>query len=223
MKMRFVFSSIVFMSAWFLLFHSAYNLRAQDVEEHSFDRQAWQKAIDGLNYSDSIREVKKVRSDFTASPVELSNRQQWQRIILLSSCCVVLLFLLVYFIRKKGETLPGNSKTQVSFQQPEREFFPDDLLLRVQNAVQERHYKEAIRCYFLLTLQKLWEAKLIHWQKHKTNSEFSAELSATGYGESFVTVANRYEEVWYGDKVPDQHCFAEDEKLFHEFLKRINA
>jgi hypothetical protein len=99
----------------------------------------------------------------------------------------------------------------------------DNLEEKLQTALKNKNFTEAIRLWYLVTLQKLDKIQLINWHKEKTNRDYLLELLNTRYFESFSRITKIYEYTWYG-KFPVTYAeYKVFEKDFTKMKNLINA
>jgi hypothetical protein len=68
-------------------------------------------------------------------------------------------------------------------------------------------YREAIRVKYLILLRILNENNLIHWNQHKTNSDYVAEMAGNANYQLFKDLTGYYDYCWYGHFTPDAAMF----------------
>jgi hypothetical protein len=85
-----------------------------------------------------------------------------------------------------------------------------DLLIR--QAAGKEDYRQAIRLWYLKTLQLLAERQYIHWKPGKTNASYVAELQGKAWKQTFAGLTRDFESCWYGE----HHLDAEGYRLVAE-------
>ncbi len=68
----------------------------------------------------------------------------------------------------------------------------------IEQAIENKNYRYAIRLNYLRTLKILSDKELISWKQDKTNREFVNELKAIDIKSGFVNLTNDFEKIWYG-------------------------
>lgn len=91
----------------------------------------------------------------------------------------------------------------------------------IEDAINKRDYRKAVRLHFLKLLKELTDKNLISWQIDKTNNDYSMELSNSKFSSKFKELALMYEYIWYGDFQLDEHNFKSSINKFKEF--KINV
>ena len=87
----------------------------------------------------------------------------------------------------------------------------------LQNALNNKAYRLAIRYYYLSVLKTLSNQKLIEYHKDKTNSEYLFEIEDTATRTAFAYLSYVYSYVWYGDFPIDETNFKLAEKKYQSF------
>jgi len=67
--------------------------------------------------------------------------------------------------------------------------------------------RNAIRVYYLMSLQLLHLNGFIKWEKDKTNSKYVSEFSSDPRIQDFSNLTLFYETTWYGTFIPDETVF----------------
>ena len=87
----------------------------------------------------------------------------------------------------------------------------------LQNAINNKEYRLAIRYYYLSVLKTLSNKKLIDYHKDKTNSEYLFEIENSTTRTEFSYLSYVYSYVWYGDFPIDEVNFKLAEKKYQSF------
>lgn len=91
----------------------------------------------------------------------------------------------------------------------------------IEQAVNNRNYRIAVRLLYLRSLKQLSDAGLIHWQLEKTNASYLNELNDTQYHQLFGLLTTQFEYIWYGDFPIDGQSFQNINALFNDLKKRL--
>lgn len=94
-----------------------------------------------------------------------------------------------------------------------------DVLL--QNAIQKKEYRLAIRYYYLSVLKLLTDKKMIEYHKDKTNSEYLFELENKEIRSKFSYLSYVFTYVWYGEFPVDETAFKIAENKYQSFKKAL--
>jgi hypothetical protein len=75
-------------------------------------------------------------------------------------------------------------------------------------AVQNSHFRDAVRLLYLRTLADLRDAHIIEWRQHKTDSEYIREVRGRWHHDiAFAQAVRLFQSVWYGDQSVDAEMF----------------
>ena len=92
----------------------------------------------------------------------------------------------------------------------------------LKEALDNQNYRLAIRYYYLISLKKLSDKKLIDYHKDKTNSEYLFEIENQMVRKDFSYLSYIFTYVWYGEFDIDNHNFSIAENKYKSFFKTIN-
>jgi hypothetical protein len=167
-------------------------------EYKPIDSTKWEKAVEGLDYTDTPPE--EIQHDFTKTSIDKKVHDFWQ--IALYIGVIVLLVLIILFIFGKSifsKTAPLNKRLTHTIQDLDERPMETDLERFLREAHASRNYRLAIRIYYLMILQLLHEKGIIEWKKHKTNRDYVLETSGESYHHLFRKNTDMFEYVWYGE------------------------
>ena len=201
---------------YFLLIYSKPLYAQQNYKENSLNEKKWKELSDGLDYSEEKKtEDKKPQKE--KQPVE---HPDWNLaglapfIKILGFICIIA--IIAFLIAK---LLPGllykNSRitkslveieTEENLQEENISEWPLQNLLN--KYITEGDIRNAIRVYYLMSLQLLHLNGYIKWEKDKTNSKYVLEFSSHPQIQDFSNLTRLYETTWYGNFIPDETVFA---------------
>ncbi len=92
-----------------------------------------------------------------------------------------------------------------------------DFERQIQDAVARRHYRLAIRLYYLKSLKTLADQHLIDWKRDKINQDYVLELANSPLRRPFVEITGLFERIWYGKTPLEEATFQETEAVFQRF------
>lgn len=98
-----------------------------------------------------------------------------------------------------------------------------DLEQLLTNALAKNDYKSAIRIYYLMVLKTMWDRKLLHWRKDKTNGDYLAELYGGNWFESFKKATLHFERTWYGNIFLTEEIYTEIQSQFISILNSLKG
>lgn len=91
----------------------------------------------------------------------------------------------------------------------------------LQQAIDNKEYRLAIRYYYLATLKELTNKKLIDYHKDKTNSEYLFEIENVQTRNEFSYLSYVYSYVWYGEFPVDENSFFKAQNKYQSFLNSL--
>lgn len=91
----------------------------------------------------------------------------------------------------------------------------------LQQAIENKDFRLAIRYYYLTTLKGLSNKELIDYHKDKTNSEYLFEIENKEMRTHFSYLSYVYSYVWYGEFPVDENSFKVAQNKYQSFLKSI--
>ena len=119
-------------------------------------------------------------------------------------------------------SLNKKSKTGIGFEYFDEDIHSPDLDKKLEEAIRERNFRDAIRFYYLKLLKLLDMNEIIHWEISKTNFDYQRELTDHSFLNDFKALSGIYEYTWYGNFAVDQSHFDNWQGDFKEALQQIN-
>ncbi len=198
----------------------------QPLESKNFDKNRWEQAKLGIDYSsDKIEKRKKETSPRGFNPMwgVLIVFLKWFFII---GAIVLLAYLILRFV---GEgNIFGTKKrriidpsVQIDLEHIEEHLETAELDPLIQKAISEKNYTLAIRLYYLAILKELHLKGDIEWKKDKTNRMYVREMREHRFFEPFRDTTSIFERVWYGSQTIGEKQFGIIQPNFQSLLKSI--
>jgi len=208
---------------------------SRSIKEHDFDKDKWEQATKGLNYS---KEKKAEEKEEEEEELEQTPRDDfdfdgsifngnWSDFFKVFFFIVVIGLLAFIIMKLMGSTAflsnQNVDKTglQYSIEKVEENIHEADLEDFARHALDKKDYKLAIRLYFLQILKHLSTNNFIRWKRDKTNKEYVREMSGTDLFKEFRSLSRLFERVWYSDVKVEEHQFNLLRPKFLDFLKKI--
>ncbi|MGK0414700.1 MAG: hypothetical protein ACJA1B_002928 [Polaribacter sp.] len=91
----------------------------------------------------------------------------------------------------------------------------------LQQALENKNFRLAIRYYYLTSLKILSNKELISYHKDKTNSAYLLEIENTDIKNQFSYLSYVYAYVWYGEFTIDEASFIRAQNKYQSFLKTL--
>lgn len=136
----------------------------------------------------------------------------WQYVILAALGGLVVWLLakaqvLGFLFAKKSESLPLDYDTLTE------DIHAIDFAGSIEQAIEARNFRLAVRLLYLQTLKRLTDAGRITWKPDKTNRHYVQEMKSVG----FEQLTTQFEYVWYGDFPVDERRFSAIRDEFKRF------
>jgi len=114
---------------------------------------------------------------------------------------LVLFLLLKFFLKVNSNAIVTNVKNKplVSISEEEEFIKNKDISLLIQQAIEQKNYRLAVRYSYLNTLKQLENNQRIVWEQQKTNEDYIKEISSQNIKNSFENLTRLYDFVWYGN------------------------
>lgn len=135
----------------------------------------------------------------------------------------------VFVILKTVLGIDGNfwNKSEKTTQLAKKLIYEDEdinelnLDILLQQAIDNKNFRLAIRYYYLSTLKLLTNKNVINYHKDKTNSEYLFEIENENLRNDFSYLSYVYSYVWYGEFSVDEDNFKMAQNKYQSFFKSI--
>lgn len=91
----------------------------------------------------------------------------------------------------------------------------------IAEAIEKRHFRRAIRLFYLKNLKLMTDKELIHWRPYKTNYDYQLELNHTPFSQPFSQLTYIFNHIWYGNFKLNETLFEEAKAEFLEFERSL--
>ena len=185
-----------------------------------FSKDRWGKAKEGIAYEKDKEEKQPENID---SPLPIS--LEAIKYFIFGVVIVILIALLTFFAmqlnlkRKPKQALETTTFTDSP--EKEEDLLSLDLEPQIQEAIQQQHFAIATRLLYLLALQRLVMAKLLHWSKDQTNRHMLYQLHNRPFAPVLQLVFTVYEAAWFGQKAMDTTGFQGFQSTHADLLRQI--
>jgi hypothetical protein len=100
----------------------------------------------------------------------------------------------------------------------EEELMPVNIDEKINEAIDKKEYRLAIRFLYLKTLQLLHDKNRIRMHAKSTNKDYIRQMQKHSGVSQFRLLTRIYEYVWYGDFHPNDHQFQIINTNFNQFI-----
>jgi len=201
------------------------------IEINELDEARWKELQDELKYPREVKqeEEKELDKPKKPKPVNRSSDQAWAslfKVMLIIMGILVVAFVLFKFLGGDALLTPRNRKIKsgnfnLGLDEIEANIHDLELQDYIQNALDKKDYRLAIRLYYLDIVKSLSNAKRIKWKRDKTNGEYVSELSGSPLHADFRDVTLYFERVWYGNTEVTRQDYDQLSPFFKRFLNKI--
>lgn len=202
----------------------------EDVQQRDFKKEAWHRAKEGIDYSDSSKKEKKdtqknkKQQGASQKPFTFGGNASPVLKVLIIVLLVVALFFLIRSLL--GLNNPKNKAVKPVLSVEELEQLEDnlhqaDLAYFIQRALAQGNYALAIRLYYLAILKTLSLQQLITWKKDKTNRDYLREMNRSPLAAEFSNITAIFERIWYGNITLQQQDFEQVAPQFKTFIHEV--
>ncbi|SHJ83901.1 DUF4129 domain-containing protein [Pseudozobellia thermophila] len=139
---------------------------------------------------------------------------------------VLLVYLLIKFFLKvnaSNHRQARKSGNSVLLSEEEHIIRNEDIQKLIQEAVNDKNFRLAVRYYYLHILKLLSEKELIAWELQKTNSDYLKEIKGIDLRRQFSEITHLYDYIWYGDFPIDENRYHKAENAFLNLQKSVKA
>ncbi len=217
-----IFAMIIPMLAWAQV--------NDDVQQRDFEKAAWQRATQGIDYSEDVVKERQPKQQ------KQGNRNGRQRPLnfggnaapVLKLFIILFLVIVLFFLIRSllGLNQPKNKaiKPILSIEelaQLEENLHQADLDDFIKRALAQENYALAIRLYYLAILKELSLKNIISWKKDKTNRDYLREMNRTPLAVGFTDLTLIFERIWYGNIILQSQDFIQIAPKFKNFMQQI--
>lgn len=201
---------------------------AQDETYHPIEKERWEKAVEGLDYNETIEQEKTEQKE-NGEYHEISGPKEpfsisavWLKVVIFAAIAALLIFILLKLFGK-GSANPSVQKADPVINDLEDKPMESDLERYLREAIAAGNFKLAVRIYYLMVLKGLQEKGLITWKKNKTNFDYLMEVAQHPQFSQLNQSTLIYEYVWYGDKQIAASQFTSISVSFLGLIEKIGS
>lgn len=150
-----------------------------------------------------------------------AGESQFMKILIIGLGAILIAFLVYYFFMRFNVDETG-AKIVADEDIPPMEIPKSELERRLEAALKDGNFKEAVRIYFIFIIKDLTEKKWINWEKDKTNFSYLIEMRKRPQYGLFNDSVFIFEWVWYGNYQVSEDQYKNWEITFKKLLDEIN-
>jgi hypothetical protein len=166
-----------------------------------------------------LQRIRKILSDLLAG----QSYQHFWKYVLYAFATGVTVFVVLKLLQVDFTGLFGRQpvKNKLTYDTFEENIHEMDFQALIEEAVQQKDFRKAIRLSYLSTLKNLTDRELINWSPGKTNRSYVTELRNPGMRHRFEHITGTFEYVWYGGTALTENNFVTTRQAFQEFNLQI--
>jgi hypothetical protein len=137
---------------------------------------------------------------------------------------VLLIFILIkFFLNVNASAMANRAKEMggVHLSDEEKILKHEDIKGFLQQALDYKDYRLAVRYYYLFILQQMSQKELISWAVQKTNVDYLNEIEKKELQASFGQITRWYNYIWYGDFPIDAKGYDKIQASFIELEQQL--
>ena len=204
-----------------------YRADTQNETYHPIEKDKWEKAVDGLDYNETIEE--EIQDDQEREPREMPEVRKpfslsldWLKILIFAAIAALLIFILLKLFGK-GASNPAVKPVSATINDLEDKPMESDLERFLRQAIETGNFKLAVRIYYLMVLKGLQDKGLIVWKKNKTNFDYLIEVAQHPQFQQLNQSTLIYEYIWYGDRQIAEPQFKSISISFLRLIEKIGS
>ncbi len=115
----------------------------------------------------------------------------------------------------------NSASSSIDFKIAEENIHELDFDKLIENSVQKKEYRDAVRLTFLYSLKKLSDSNVIHWLPGKTNDDYLKEVNVHASLPRLQELRYYFDYAWYGHFEINQNTYEEVKNSFQELKSKL--
>lgn len=191
-------------------------------EDDPLSKEQWQELTESLDYGEN-KAKEPVQIDLNTEGGSSWVNATFVKILVISVAVIVLAIILIRILGNvKGDRKIKKEKIVYSIEEAEEDIHQSDLIHLIDQYLQKKDYRAALRALYLQTLKNLDEFKYVIWKKEKTNYDYVREIDSGKIRQIFANMTLDFEKKWYGEQRVDENDFNEFRSSFNQLVNQVN-
>lgn len=196
----------------------------------SMDETSWKRVFSKVDFKESDnkkdslnKKEKKTKKERRTNSVSFSaGNLSWLWYTLAIAVILSVIFFLLPWMKTRNVKNELNEEILFGDENPdESALIQSNIRKSFQIAYDKGDYRVAFRLLYLDTLKRFVEKNWIVYRKEKTNFDYLMQLSNKPVYSAFGQLTLAFDEIWYGDIVPDAQQMSTFLKLFDDIEKEV--
>ncbi len=208
--------------------------------KHQFSEDSWRESIDGLDYSEQVRQERQEDENFftdgngnrtTDRNYEEESKggtsEVWASIFKFLAIAIAVGIIALLLARLLGPEGLGKPRSRrfntevgtINVEEIEENIHESDLDRYIREAISQKNYRLATRLYYLAIIKELSLREAIRWKRDKTNRDYLRELLGHPLRSEFRDLTVIFERIWYGDRDLGERDFESLRGRFEQLLE----
>lgn len=205
---------------------------SSSVETRSFDEEKINKHKSDAEFDYGNREVagltwwdrfKLWLIKWLSRLVNFSTTNPFGKTLLYVICGSVIIYVILKYLKLDVRKIfySGADSGKLVHSVFEEDIYEMDFEKLIQEAIDKKEYRNAIRLIYLYALRNLSEKHLIDWEPGKTNHDYVYELENNNIKQGFIELSFYFDYAWYGDFKITEQLFNKVNNTFGDWKKGL--
>ena len=200
---------------------------------NNLDKRIWESTTGKYDYTETYKEfetdttAKKDKTfESTTNNWQLGEKAQLFRVIVvvvIGALLLTLIILLIYSLSKIKPVHKISENPHIEEVDNPNQYKLSDLERYLQEALDSKNLRLAVRIHFLMLIKALEENNLISWKKDKTNRDYLRELTDMEYYDNIKALVSAFEKVWYANYTIQASTYQELSLNFKRTKEKIES
>jgi hypothetical protein len=213
------------LSLYFVGTFSQVKADSTNYKVNTLNKKKWESISSGLDYTEEDKKKEPQKTEKKEEPtnknIDFSFLAPFLKVIGFILILGILGFIiarLIPAIVNKNAAVKQSIKIDIGDTELKEENIAEWPLEKLlSNYIKDGDLRNAIRIYYLTTLQLMHMNGVIIWKADKTNSHYVSEFSEHANAKDFSDLTRIYETIWYGQLIPDETMFSIASNMFNTF------